>query len=706
MSVQLRLVDIFPQGEAALRALSPSIAQRVFTLDWSGVATISQAQLDALFAAAPADWTFEAFAEVIDASTLDLAVADQLSAWVEARRAPAPPPPVPAHRARRGEEDDEPVAPFVPPLPPDLPEPPPRAAERGRLHPILALQRVTDEYRSYLQTEFRAKDPTLKASLEAALGQPRFLAQDPFYQAHRPFRAGRRWDELGLDPRLARVMQRRSGSQHAYQHQSEAIQALLQPQPEPVVVTTGTGSGKTETFLLPVIQNAIADASAFNRKPGLTAILIYPMNALANDQFERIKGYLDESGWAGAVEVAQYDRSTNQQRRRELRERPPHILLTNYVMLEYLLVRPADRDAIFANHRCRFLVLDEVHTYRGTLGSNIALLVRRLRAHLARASQSWMPNPPEELRPRRFPALVPVATSATIKSIADETISAEERRRQRDEAVQGFFGKLTGANPAATRVIGEELEELNAPAGAAYPAHPPALPPVDPNDAEGVRRALCALAGLPVDTPVGAAAQHSKLLWDLNRLLVRQPLSLEQIAARLRAEVPARANAEPAAFQAEVEAALLVGAALPEGTPGALRLRAHQLIRGGWQFHRCVNPDCGRLYPMGEATCADCGHPTAPLYLCRSCGAHYLRFVGDDPADPEANPLRPSAVRSDGPEWMLYDPARFPDTVGELDEDDGEASIAPTGNRKQPKQLKGRGVFSASAAGLRWAAVT
>ena len=63
---------------------------------------------------------------------------------------------------------------------------------------------------------------------------------------------------------------------------------------------------------------------------------------------------------------------------RSMRRNPPHILLTNYMMLEYLLVRPADRDDIFANHRCRFLVLDEVHTYRGTLGSNIALLVRRL----------------------------------------------------------------------------------------------------------------------------------------------------------------------------------------------------------------------------------------------------------------------------------------------------------------------------------------
>ena len=100
-----------------------------------------------------------------------------------------------------------------------------------------------------------------------------------------------------------------------------------------------------------------------------------------------------------------------------MRRNPPHILLTNYMMLEYLLVRPADRDDIFANHRCRFLVLDEVHTYRGTLGSNIALLVRRLKAHLQQARQDWHAQVPEQEIDRRFPTIIPVGTSATIKTV-------------------------------------------------------------------------------------------------------------------------------------------------------------------------------------------------------------------------------------------------------------------------------------------------
>ena len=732
MSIPLRLTAVLAQGETALRSVSPALVQGVFVLDWLDVAAVTFDQLDALFSAIPADWGFVELGEIMDVATLSTPVAEQLTAWVERRgQGSGFRGQVSGVRGQGSEVRGQGSVPDARNLKPDtrhlepdlLPDtrsltPDPWPLTPG-IHPILALAQVTEEYRSYLQSEFRAKDPTLKAALVAALNEPRFLAQDPFYQAHRPFRAGQRWDALGLDPRLARVMRARSGGERAYQHQSAAIQTLLAPTPAPVVVTTGTGSGKSEAFLLPVLQNAIADASAFNRQPGLTAILIYPMNALANDQMERITHYLAESGWAGAVTVAQYDRSTTQQRRRELRERPPHLLLTNYMMLEYLLVRPADRDDIFANHRCRFLVLDEVHTYRGTLGTNIALLVRRLHAHLARARQTWRADPPDDLRDRRFPPLTPVGTSATIKSIADETIPPEERRRLRDEAVQAFFGKLTGAAPASIQVISEELEEVpdvrfqvsgvggqgdeGVPAGVslqveidgvlqAEPIHLPAatFAPITPH--------LSPLALLP-DTR-HLAPDTWNLIPYLNRWLIRQPLSVAQLVARVCAEVPGRAEASPAAVRAEVEAALVVGAALPDGTPGALRLRAHRLIRGGWQFHRCVNPACGRLYPMGETSCATCGYPTAPLYLCRSCGAHYLRFVGDDPDDPSIGPLRPSATTTSGHEWMLYDPARFADGLDDEDDDEDDAeeelSRPARGNRKQPKQLKRRAVCTGS----------
>ncbi len=569
------------------------------------------------------------------------------------------------------------------------------------LHPIKALDHVIEEYADYLRTEFRAKDLKLRAALEAELDAPRFLAQEPFYQAHRPFKSGTRWRDLPIDTKLAKVMEDRSQAETAYLHQAEAIAELLSPTARPVVVTTGTGSGKTEAFLNPVIENAWQDATRF-KKPGLTTILVYPMNALANDQELRINQYLAESGLAGAVSVAKYDRGTSQTEREQLRKNPPHILLTNYMMLEYLLVRPADREAIFANHRCRFLVLDEVHTYRGILGSNIALLVRRLGVHLARARQDWCvdpeavvagekgrrgeeekgrrekgsrgeeisPSPPLPCSPsrpfaQRFPTLVPVGTSATIKTVAEEGLSHEERIHQRDQAVQEFFGTLVGVAPDTIRVFGEELQDIAIPAEASYPTKPGSVDigALDVSKPEAVLQALCRLVGLPADTPIDAAARSYRLLWDMNRWLIARPMSTSQIVAQLKAEVPARNAATDKQLLNEVEAALTIGAALPDGTPGALRLRAHRFIRGGWQFHRCLNPDCGRLYPMGEEKCSVCHYDTAPLYLCRNCGADYLRLVGD----PEA-PLRPGSRPDEGLEWMVYEPGRF-EGVDSEDED-------------------------------------
>ena len=325
----------------------------------------------------------------------------------------------------------------------------------------------------------------------------------------------------------------------AYSHQSDAIAELLLPQPRPVVVTTGTGSGKTEAFLLPVIQNALEDATRYN-KTGLTAILVYPMNALANDQRQRIDEYLAAAGLSGAIRVEQYDRGTSQAEREELRRNPPHLLLTNYMMLEYLLVRPADREGIFANHRCRFLVLDEVHTYRGILGSNIALLVRRLKAHLARARQDWRTEVSADEQPRRFPVLVPVGTSATIKSVNEEGLTQEQVIQLRDEAVQEFFATLTGVEKTTIRVLGEELQDVEIPPEANYPESPGTIDSktLDVSDPEALRSSLCRLADLPADTPLSDAVRRYRLLWDMNRWLIKRPMSPSQIVQQVAPRSP------------------------------------------------------------------------------------------------------------------------------------------------------------------------
>ena len=561
------------------------------------------------------------------------------------------------------------------------------------LNPIIALDHVIEEYRDHLQSEFRARDRTLRQALEIELDRPLFLAQEPFYQAHRPFRAGESWANLPIDPALARAMATRTHSETAFLHQSEAINHLLGSAPSPLVVTTGTGSGKTESFLLPVIQNAIADARKF-RRSGLTAILIYPMNALANDQEKRIEEYLEAAGVTGDVDVRKYDRGTNQAERERMRSNPPRILLTNYMMLEYLLIRPADRDALFANHRCHFLVLDEVHTYRGVLGSNIALLLRRLRAHLARARHDWSPDVPSDQHAARYPTLLSVGTSATIKSVADPGLSAGERKQRRDASVREFFSRLTGATPDTIRVVSEVLEDITVPAEARFAPAVPSIAPVDVANASSVRNALSASAGVGANGNMAEVARHCRLLWLLNQWLVAHPMSAPQIVQRLLAEVPERNGASREALTREVEAVLLAGSALLEGIPGGLRLRAHRLIRGGWQFVRCVDPTCGRIYPMGQPACA-CGRSTAPLFLCRSCGADYLRLSGD----PTTGQMQPYAADAPGQEWMLYDVIRQEsDIVPDDDSEDADDENVPRrrGSRPRIERVRGQPVYSGS----------
>lgn len=518
------------------------------------------------------------------------------------------------------------------------------------LHPIRVLDNVIESYRDYLTTEFRARDPQLRRALEDALDQEKFLAQEPYFSAHRPFPQQEKWGELPLDPKLASAISERARSSFAFLHQSQAIRHLLSSNATPLVVTTGTGSGKTETFLAPVLQAAIEDTVKNQKKSGMVAIIIYPMNALANDQLERIQAYLKSSGWEGSVDVRMYNRTTDEKEREEMRKRPPHILLTNYQMLEYLLVRPKDREALFARHRMRFVVFDEVHTYRGGLGTNIALLVRRLRAHLRRAV-SDRPSP------------IFVGTSATIRSNTPGVSS--------EVIVQEFFGKLVSESAKNIRVIGETKVQLEIPDDARYSSAPYASNP-DLEDPAAIRKALGGLADLPENTPLAESARQARILWDLNEWLGASPLSLSDLVDRVHSKSE-RSQWDKATVKKEVELALRIGAALPEGTPGGLRLRAHRFIRGGWEFYRCLNPECGKLFPKGEDKCDRCGSRTAPLHLCRSCGADFWRMTGPEDGVGELKPYPNVIVTSDAGlpnEWLLYKPERWKNEFAEIDDDD------------------------------------
>ena len=160
-----------------------------------------------------------------------------------------------------------------------------------------------------------------------------------------------------------------------HRHQVDAIRAARDDRN--YVLTTGTGSGKSLSYIIPIVDHVLRTGSG----KGVKAIVVYPMNALANSQKEELDKFLGHGPWGHRPPVTyrRYTGQENDEERQEIRQNPPDIILTNYVMLELVLTRYLDRRLVGQLGDLRFLVLDELHTYRGRQGADVALLVRRLR---------------------------------------------------------------------------------------------------------------------------------------------------------------------------------------------------------------------------------------------------------------------------------------------------------------------------------------
>jgi ATP-dependent helicase YprA (DUF1998 family) len=159
-----------------------------------------------------------------------------------------------------------------------------------------------------------------------------------------------------------------------HKHQSDAVTAARTG--DNYVLTTGTGSGKSLAYIVPIVDHVLRRGSG----RGIQAVIIYPMNALANSQINELDKFLKD-GFEGSPPVTyrRYTGQENQEEREEIINHPPDIILTNYVMLELILTRPRERKLVEAMKGLQFLVLDELHTYRGRQGADVAMLVRRVR---------------------------------------------------------------------------------------------------------------------------------------------------------------------------------------------------------------------------------------------------------------------------------------------------------------------------------------
>lgn len=360
------------------------------------------------------------------------------------------------------------------------------------MNPILANQDIENRLRSYIRyslpIERAASEFTPK--LDAFFDEYR-MVRDPYLELVPSYEAGRSLRELAnvgvIHEETARIFAKAFGQDdaskvHLYSHQDKALEAVCQ-RDENLIVCSGTGSGKTEAFLIPLVDKLVRQWEAEGRperlSPGVRALILYPMNALVNDQVRRLRRILreapfitfgqyvgetakesnlpedfianlpcheqlmldakNEKEWDGKSGFDDQAPLQNEHRVRAQWEEPANILVTNYSMLERILLAPAT--SIIFGKKWKYIILDEAHCYTGAVGTEIAWLMRRIKRRVQANGCSV-----SELRY--------LATSATL--ISDSTLTEDQKAAQIREE---FATKLFPADSHPFNVLFGELKK-------------------------------------------------------------------------------------------------------------------------------------------------------------------------------------------------------------------------------------------------------
>jgi len=593
--------------------------------------------------------------------------------------------------------------------------------------------------RDYIEATYHVGHPAVIERRRALLDEDGVIFRAPFIESTPRYQTGKTFGELNLDPSAKGLLtsltsgiggQSRLLYDPPYTHQAEALERTSR-EGLSLAITTGTGSGKTEAFLLPMLTRLATEAAhrpdSF-ASPAVRALVLYPMNALVNDQLGRLRLLLGDPrvtaqfiSWAGRpARFARYTSRTlypgvrkvkkDQQRlaaierfyvqlleqaadpaspwhdnsaslieklqergkwpakpdirtwygkkgshwttkdgafiravmqaddpelltRHEVLAAPPDVLITNYSMLEYMLMRPLERPVFDATRQWladnpdeRFLlVVDEAHLYRGAAGAEVALLLRRLRSRLGvQASRIQV-----------------ICTSASFASPA---------------YAREFAAQLTGKDLSEFRTVEGRLAlRLGAAVGTSGDADALASVPLNQfYDGDTDARRTEVLAGFlhsrdvtPTGDTAGGLLVSALADFGPMKLLVNETMQRAQPVSELGATIFPGVNTATA--DQAVTALVALGSAARRTTDeaGLLPCRVHAFFRGLPGLWACVDPDCpevddahhpgkgpiGKLYAQPRATC-DCGARVFEYFTCRHCGSSYARAYTDDVLEP------------------------------------------------------------------------
>lgn len=276
-------------------------------------------------------------------------------------------------------------------------------------------RKIVADYQLFVESFVNIKDDTIRSKVEEEMAEGKFWPE-PLLQFNPAFEPGSSIQDLCRVGTLHRDIEKIFTGFSLFRHQVEAI--TLGSQNKDFVVTSGTGSGKSLTFLGTIFNHLLNNGTG----KGIQAVIVYPMNALINSQYEEIdkfrNNFKEVSGEEFPITFGQYTGQEKEEERVKIRENPPDIILTNYMMLELILTRSKEHQIVNSIYNnLEFLVFDELHTYRGRQGSDVAMLIRRVRA-------------------KSVKEITCIGTSATM--VSGGTIS--EQKKKVAEVASKFFG--------------------------------------------------------------------------------------------------------------------------------------------------------------------------------------------------------------------------------------------------------------------------
>ncbi|WP_329356568.1 protein kinase domain-containing protein [Streptomyces anulatus] len=526
------------------------------------------------------------------------------------------------------------------------PEPAKRPLSGSAMDVFGVHAKLIDDYRSFTEAGTVIRDERVKdfvrKDLDAKSQWPNpWLSLNPFFasagtvaelaaqqvlhaECAKIFQAGKSEDSTVCDGRPLTL----------HRHQRAAIDAAAEG--VSYVLTTGTGSGKSLAYMVPIVNQVLKERQEAgpDAPKRVRAIIVYPMNALANSQLKELEKYLRHGYGEGSepVTFARYTGQEDDETRRKIRKNPPDILLTNYVMLELMLTRPDDRDSLVAMAEgLRFLVFDELHTYRGRQGADVALLIRRVR-DACRADDVQC-----------------IGTSATM--------STEGSLEQQKDVVADMASKLFGTKVSPRHVIGETLVRAT--------GEPPSAVPAERLAGAAAPSAYADLVTDPlarwIETYFGLATDEAT-----GRLVRQKPGRVEDAAAELSRLSGVDEKSCADALRDTLEAGSQAYHPVTERPLFAFRL--HQFLSKGDTVYvtlegkdtRHVTRDYQRVRPGTD------GHVLMPLAFCRECGQDYLTVWrtekdGEIRYEPRRDAVATGGRAGDG--YLYIDTDRFPGTA-------------------------------------------